>query len=304
MADATHVENENIRRLKDAAAGTAGGMVQVLVGQPFDIIKVRLQTQSTTNPQYTGVADAARKIAANEGPLAFYKGTLAPLLGIGACVSVQFAVFHQVRRNFAMKNAETRGDRSEDLTYGQFYVAGAAAGIANSGIAGPLERVRILLQTQPSSPSRLFNGPLDCVKKIGAEQGTLRGLYRGLVPTILREGQGSGFWFLTYEFLVRHMASSNNTTRDQLPAWRLCLCGASAGAMFWLSSYPLDVIKSKMQGFGGDAKYKGVIDCVRQTYAQGGVGAFWRGIVPTIMRAGPASASTFLTVEMTMRLLG
>ena len=45
-------------------------------------MKVRLQT--TQN--YTGALDCANKIWKNEGPLAFYKGTLTPLIGIGACV--------------------------------------------------------------------------------------------------------------------------------------------------------------------------------------------------------------------------
>jgi solute carrier family 25 (mitochondrial carnitine/acylcarnitine transporter), member 20/29 len=48
----------------------------------IDIVKVRLQTTT----QYTGALDAATKIYKSEGPLAFYKGTLTPLIGIGACV--------------------------------------------------------------------------------------------------------------------------------------------------------------------------------------------------------------------------
>jgi solute carrier family 25 carnitine/acylcarnitine transporter 20/29 len=51
-----------------------------------DIVKVRLQT--TQN--YTGALDAATKIYKNEGASAFYKGTLTPLIGIGACVSISF----------------------------------------------------------------------------------------------------------------------------------------------------------------------------------------------------------------------
>lgn len=50
-----------------------------------DIVKVRLQTTT----QYSNALDAATKIWKNEGPLAFYKGTLTPLVGIGACVSLQ-----------------------------------------------------------------------------------------------------------------------------------------------------------------------------------------------------------------------
>lgn len=42
--------------------------------QPFEIIKVRLQTQSKENPQYRGIVDCLTKIIKNEGPLALYKG--------------------------------------------------------------------------------------------------------------------------------------------------------------------------------------------------------------------------------------
>ena len=37
---------------KDVFAGTCGGISVTLVGHPFDTIKVRLQTQSATNPMY------------------------------------------------------------------------------------------------------------------------------------------------------------------------------------------------------------------------------------------------------------
>jgi solute carrier family 25 (mitochondrial carnitine/acylcarnitine transporter), member 20/29 len=78
------VEEQGLTRtLKDLFAGAAGGIAQVLLGQPFDIVKVRLQTTQ----QYKGAVDAATQIWKNEGPLAFYKGTLTPLIGIGACVS-------------------------------------------------------------------------------------------------------------------------------------------------------------------------------------------------------------------------
>jgi hypothetical protein len=88
------------RMFKDLFAGAVGGVAQVLIGQPFDIVKVRLQTTQ----QYTGALDAATQIYKNEGALAFYKGTLTPLIGIGACVSVQFGGFHYARRAFEAQN--------------------------------------------------------------------------------------------------------------------------------------------------------------------------------------------------------
>ncbi len=65
-------QSDLTRTLKDLFAGAVGGVAQVLLGQPFDIVKVRLQTTS----QYSGALDAATKIYQTEGALAFYKGTL------------------------------------------------------------------------------------------------------------------------------------------------------------------------------------------------------------------------------------
>jgi hypothetical protein len=44
--------------------------------QPFEIIKVRLQTQSAAAPVYSGIFDCLSKIIKNEGATALYKGRL------------------------------------------------------------------------------------------------------------------------------------------------------------------------------------------------------------------------------------
>lgn len=41
------------------------GWSQVFVMQPFEIIKVRLQTQSSTNKMYNGIVDCLMKIVKN-----------------------------------------------------------------------------------------------------------------------------------------------------------------------------------------------------------------------------------------------
>jgi len=63
---------------------------------PADIVKVRLQTST----EYSSALDCAGKIWKNEGPAAFYKGTLTPLVGIGACVSIFFLCAVGTRRGF------------------------------------------------------------------------------------------------------------------------------------------------------------------------------------------------------------
>ncbi|KAI1807472.1 mitochondrial carrier [Daldinia bambusicola] len=307
MADAAQdidAKGSALDTAKDLVAGAAGGVAQVLIGQPFDIVKVRLQTSTA----YKSALDAATSIYAKEGPLAFYKGTLTPLLGIGACVSIQFGAFGYARRYFESQNAKngTSSSSSKDLTFGQYFAAGAFAGVANSVISGPIEHVRIRLQTQPHGAARLYSGPLDCVRQLSTRGGgVLRGLYRGEAVTIWREAAAYGTWFLTFEYLMTADAARNRIARSEVPSYKVALYGGLAGEALWLASYPFDVVKSKMQtdGLGPDARYKTMRDCFAQTWRAEGMRGFWKGIAPTLLRAMPVSAGTFAVVEATMRAL-
>ncbi|OJD24674.1 hypothetical protein ACJ73_03962 [Blastomyces percursus] len=268
------IESEGaLRTVKDLSAGAAGGIAQVLLGQPFD---------------------CATKILKNEGPLAFYKGTLTPLVGIGACVSVQFGAFHEARRRFEEWNAK-KSPLNTSLSYSQYYLAGAFAGVTNSVISGPIEHVRIRLQTQPHGAQRLYNGPIDCIRKLSAHEGVLKGIYRGSLVTVFREAQAYGVWFLSFEYLMNWEAKRSNVKREDISAVKVAAYGGLAGEALWLASYPLDVIKSKMQsdGFGAQQKFAGTIDCFKKTFAAEGLGGFWKGIGPTLLRAMPVSAGTF-----------
>ncbi|CZT23439.1 related to carrier protein YMC1, mitochondrial [Ramularia collo-cygni] len=294
--------------LKDLFSGAVGGVAQVLIGQPFDIVKVRLQTTT----QYKGALDAASSILKNEGASAFYKGTLTPLIGIGACVSVQFGAFNYAKRAFETQNAAKLNkplseiaSEPKPLTYGQYYASGAFAGLANTILSSPIEHVRIRLQTQPHGAGKLYSGPLDCISKLSRSPSVPMGLYRGTSVTLLREAQAYGFWFLTFEYLMNSDAKRNNIIRKDVPTWKVALYGGLAGEMLWLSSYPFDIIKSRMQtdGFGEKQRYKSMRDAFAQTYRQDGAMGFWRGLGPTLLRAMPVSAGTFVVVEMTLRAI-
>lgn len=58
-------------------SGTVAGMAQVLVGHPFDTVKVRLQTKEVK------ALDCLRNTLKLEGPTGFYRGIASPLVGIG-----------------------------------------------------------------------------------------------------------------------------------------------------------------------------------------------------------------------------
>lgn len=210
-------------------------------------------------------------------------------------MSVQFGAFHYVRRAFEAQN--TLKHSRPDLSYTQYYASGAFAGIANTVLSSPIEHIRIRLQTQPHGANRLYSGPIDCMKKLSAHEGVLKGLYRGTAVTYLREAQAYGVWFTTFEYLMNSDAKRNNIKRDQVSTLKVAFYGGLAGEALWIASYPFDVVKSKMQtdAFGEGQKYKSMRDCFRQVWRAEGMGGFWRGIGPTLLRAMPVSAGTFAT---------
>lgn len=239
----------------------------------------------------------------NEGFSGFYKGTLTPLVGVGACVSIQFGVNEYMKRYFLARNAQK--DLDPVLTDGQFYVSGMAAGMANALLACPIEHIRIRLQTQTTAPA-LYHGPIDCIRKINAASG-VSGLFRGMGPTLLREGHGMGAYFFAFEALIKRDIAKNNIERKDIPGWRLCLYGAGAGYAMWFSVYPIDVIKSKLQTDKlnkSGQNFSSSLDCARQIMKTQGIKGFFRGFVPTLLRAAPVNACTFYTFELVIRYLG
>ncbi|OSX65802.1 hypothetical protein POSPLADRAFT_1177291 [Postia placenta MAD-698-R-SB12] len=293
------------KTLIDLTAGTAGGVAQVLVGQPFDIVKVRMQTA----PQgtYSGMLHCAGGILKNEGPLAFYKGTLTPLLGIGVCVSIQFGALEWTKRFFARRNIESGvgGPDGLGLNSGQLFTAGVFAGVANGVVSGPVEHIRIRLQTQ-SATNPTYAGPFDAIRKIYSQHG-VAGIYKGQVVTLWREALGYGVYFLAYEKLMQREMARKGIRRDQVNPANAVLFGAAAGYALWAIIYPIDMIKSRIQtdGFSraDGQKYKSTLDCVRTVWRTEGIGAFTRGLTPTLIRSPFANGATFLGFEMAMRLL-
>ena len=218
---------------------------------------------------------------------------------------MQFGAFHWARRQLESANSKSNPLHAE-LSYGQFYLAGAFAGLANTFLSSPIEHIRIRLQTQPHGNARLYRGPVDCVRKLAAHQGFLRGVYRGSSVTLMREAQAYGFWFLTFEYLMNADARRNGVERKEISTLKVATYGGLAGEALWIASYPFDVIKSKMQsdGFGAQQKYKTMRDAFGQTWRAEGARGFWKGIGPTLLRAMPVSGGTFAVVELTMRALG
>ena len=280
----------------EIAAGSFSGVIQVLVGQPFDTIKVRLQSGSQA---YKSTLDCLQQTVRQEGSMALYKGTLSPLMGIAFCTSIQFSTLEEMKRRFKTMNG------SDSITPGQFYVAGAVAGLANSVVSGPVEHIRTRMQVQSSGSAAAYSSTLDCFKKIYSAHG-VRGIYKGQATTMLREWQGFGGYFFVYEMLVQNATKGAGIRVSDLPTWKVMLFGAMAGYGMWLPVYPIDVIKSKLQTDSivpAKQRYKGFMDCLRKVVQAEGAAGLYRGFTACMLRAGPVNAATFAAYELAMNVL-
>ena len=285
-----------VENLKDFIGGTMGGISQVLTGQPFDIIKVR---QAASGKAGASSFEIASSIFKQEGPLAFWKGSVPPLVGVGACVSIQFGVVENTKRLLS-------SIRNGDLKTSDFFLCGAIGGASNTVISAPAEHFRIRMQVQGKVDPRgdpFYKSDLDCIKSIYNKYG-MKGAYKGFMVTMLREACTFGTYFGIYEFIVRNYLIPEGGTKDDVAAWKLFMAGGICGFFYWGPWYPVDALKSKLQSDSlANPRYKGSFDCISQTLKAEGIGGFYRGFVPCILRAFPANASTFLAYELTMRAI-
>uniref|UniRef100_A0A2K6KH09 Mitochondrial basic amino acids transporter n=1 Tax=Rhinopithecus bieti TaxID=61621 RepID=A0A2K6KH09_RHIBE len=253
----------------DFLAGCAGGVAGVLVGHPFDTVKVRLQVQSVEKPQYRGTLHCFKSIIKQESVLGLYKGLGSPLMGLTFINALVFGV-----------QGNTLRALGHDSPLNQF-LAGAAAGAIQCVICCPMELAKTRLQLQDAGPARTYKGSLDCLVQIYGHEG-LRGVNRGMVSTLLRETPSFGVYFLTYDALTRALGCEPG---DRLLVPKLLLAGGTSG--------PTGLR-------GGPRGYSGILDCVRQSYRAEGWRVFTRGLASTLLRAFPVNAATFATVTVVL----
>ena len=120
----------------------------------------------------------------------------------------------------------------------RMWTAGAASGIANSVVCGPVEHIRTRLQIQTSNSVGGYKGPIDAIRRISSQHG-IAGLYKGQGITVWREAIGFGFYFMVYESIIAEYMRRDGTERKDISTWKLCLAGAMAGYSLWISVFPL-----------------------------------------------------------------
>lgn len=297
---------------KDVAAGTVGGVAICAVGHPFDTLKVRLQTQggSAAAPAtllYRNTWDCLVKTLKWEGIGGLYKGVASPLVGQMFFRACLFTSFGQSKAWVA------RALGVESLPPVGHFLAGMMTGAVVSFVEGPIDlfksqvQVQILAEKQgtPRTSAHHYNNVFGCARVITKHYG-LRGIYQGLGATLLRNTPAFSFYFGFNELARRALARPGQSTAA-LEGWKYLAAGGTGGLLYWLLTYPTDVIKSSMQADALDKhqrKYKNVVHCARTLYAEAGVKRFFRGWTPCILRSVPANAVLWVVFEKVRKLLG
>ncbi|ETO76643.1 hypothetical protein F444_07981 [Phytophthora nicotianae P1976] len=282
---------ENVEKysvLIDLTAGTVGGIAGVVVGQPFDTVKVRLQTYSK---YYNGAFDCARQTMKHEGFSGFFKGMTSPVVGSAATNAVMFAVYERTLKMI--------DDNAENPTLKSVFYAGAVGGFWQTVPLAPAELIKCRLQVQDGRRSSQYRGPMDCIRHIFKARGT-PGLFLGFTCTLWREVPSFAVYFWLYEYTKRTMIDGNIS-----PTTSMLTAGGVAGVASWVVSYPFDVIKSAIQTL--PVKHKPgehkIAYQARQLYRIGGWRIFFSGLGTACLRAFPSNAVTFYAYEKSSDLL-
>ncbi|KAI1108478.1 mitochondrial carrier domain-containing protein [Nemania sp. NC0429] len=283
-------------QLRSFAAGGFGGVCAVVVGHPFDLVKVRMQTAE--KGVYSSAIDVVRKGIARDGlRRGLYAGVSAPLVGVTPMFAVSFWGYDLGKQ--LVTSISPPG--AEGLSIAQISAAGFFSAIPMTAITAPFERVKVILQVQgqrlkPGEEPK-YKGGLDVVRQLYAEGG-VRSVFRGSVATLARDGPGSAAYFAAYEYIKRRLTPRDPVTgkpQGDLSLLAVTCAGGAAGVAMWIPVFPVDTVKSRLQTAEGNPSLASV---VRELYARGGVKAFFPGFGPALARAVPANAATFLGVEL------
>ncbi|XP_033115923.1 mitochondrial basic amino acids transporter-like [Anneissia japonica] len=277
----------------DFIAGCFGGAAGVLVGHPFDTVKVRLQAQSYQNPRYSGIINCFSTIVRKESVFGLFKGMSSPLLGLAFINAIVFGVQGNIVRLFEKETLRTQ------------FIAGGTAGFLQSFVCSPMELAKTRLQLQGygnGNNVKEYKNSVDAIIKIFKREG-FRGCFRGFGLTVFRDSLGYAIYFTAFQTYCQMFLDISN--QEYLRVWELLLAGGFSGMTSWMTSVPIDVIKTRIQADGvhGKNKFSGALDCVRSGMKEEGIKVFTRGLGSTLLRAFPVNAATFAVVTVSLELM-
>jgi len=259
-------------------AGGIGGGLGIIVSQPLDTIRIRLQTK-TAGQKMDGIMQCAMTTVRHEGIRGLFKGVGAPVLTVGFMNAILFTSYEGTMN--MLRSPEDDSPRTRQ----QVVISAVAAGAVSACINSPTELIKVHAQTCTKSVGTLAD-EVRIFRQIIRTGGLgAMGLSRGLGITLGRDTFSYAFYFGLYELII------DKYGRDgYAPFIGGGLCGMAA----WACCYPVDVLKTHWQT---NSTYTSIAQCFRSGIGAEGYSFMFKGLGATLLRAAPQHAVTFYCYE-------
>ncbi len=179
-------------------------------------------------------------------------------------------------------------------------LAGTASAIGKT-ITAPLDRVKLLLQSQSSikTITTPYKGIINCFSRLVKSEGILS-LWRGNLPNVIRYFPSQSLNFAFKDTFKTKLIKPNNNKDDKIGFYKYALgsalSGGLAGTMSLFVCHPFDLVRTRMatdnmiETNNGKISYKGrnfngMQDCFKKLYLTSGINALYKGMMVSILGA-------------------
>lgn len=215
------------------AAGGVAGAVSRTCTAPLDRIKVFLQVQATKS----SISDSFKYMLREGGVASFWRGNGINVLKIAPESALKFAAYEQVK-------SLIRQNENRQMSIYERFAAGACAGGISQSAIYPLEVLKTRLALRKTGQ---YSSIVDAALKIYANEG-IKSFYRGYVPNILGIIPYAGIDLAVYETLKKTYLSKHE---NEQPSFMVLLaCGSASSTLGQVCSYPLALVRTRLQAQG------------------------------------------------------
>ncbi|XP_031720618.1 calcium-binding mitochondrial carrier protein SCaMC-3 isoform X3 [Anarrhichthys ocellatus] len=275
-------------------AGAFAGSVSRTGTAPLDRLKVFRQVHGFVDFKGT-VLNGFQYMLKEGGLRSLWRGNGINVLKIAPETAIKFTAYEKIKNVMRSKN-ETRNLRVHER-----FVAGSLAGATAQTAIYPMEVLKTRLTLRKTGQ---YSGIADCAKQILQREG-VAAFYKGYVPNLLSIVPYAGIDLAVYETLKFAWLNRNRGLADP-GVMVLVGCGAVSSTCGQLASYPLALIRTRMQA---QASVKGapkpsMLASLYSIVTQEGVAGLYRGISPNLLKVVPAVSVSYVVYEYTRIVLG
>jgi len=156
------------------------------------------------------------------------------------------------------------------------FLAGGTSGAIAKTCTAPIERVKLIIQTQDANPRILsgevkrYTGIVNCFSRVGSEQG-IAAFWRGNMTNVIRYFPTQAFNFAFKDTIKTLFPKYNKNTQFGMFFLTNMASGGLAGAGSLCLVYPLDYARTRLASDVGTGKreFSGLRDCLTKTAAKG-----------------------------------